>query len=84
MGIPTATKVAIIATSRNVLAHARIDNSSFYNYYYFFFNNKQIKTCNKAAYGLDRFNFSFRQKTSWVEEHCYELLLGNKTEINII
>ena len=84
MGIPTATKIAIIATSRNVLAHARIDNSSFYNYFFYLKNNKQIKTWNKSAYGLDRFNTSFRQKTSWVEEHSYELLHGNKTEINII
>ena len=27
---------------------------------------------------------SFHQKTSWVEEHCYELLHGNKTEMNTI
>ena len=44
MGIPTATKIAIIATSRNVLAHARIDNSSFYNFFFNLKNNKRIKT----------------------------------------
>ena len=38
----------------------------------------------KSAYGLERFNASFHQKTSWVEEHCYELLHGKKTEMNII
>ena len=41
MGIPTATKIAIIATSRNVLAHARIDNSSFYNYFFLIINKSK-------------------------------------------
>ena len=48
MGIPTATKIAIIATSRNVLAHARIDNSSSYN---FFFIKKKI---NKSIHEINR------------------------------
>ena len=43
MGIPTATKIAIIAMSRNVLTHACIDNSSSYNYFFYLKNNKQIK-----------------------------------------
>ena len=46
MGIPTATKIAIIATSRNVLAHARIDNSSFYNYF--------LKMINKSKHEINR------------------------------
>ena len=69
MSIPTATKIAIIATSRNVLTHARIDNSSSINFFLILKNNKQIDTLNKSAYGLERFNTSFHQKTSWVEEH---------------
>ena len=36
------------------------------------------------ACSLERFNTSFHQKTSWVEEHCYKLLHGNKIEMNII
>ena len=44
MGIPTATKIAFIATSRNVLAHARIDNTFFYNYLFYLKNIKQINT----------------------------------------
>ena len=32
----------------------------------------------------ERFNTSFHQKTSLIEEQYYELLHGNKTEMNII
>ena len=82
MGIPTATKIAIIATCSptHVLTTALLI-INFFNLK----NNKQINTRNKSAYGLDIFNTSFRQKTSWVEGHCYELLHGNKTtEMNIL
>ena len=48
MGIPTATKIAIIATSHNVLAHVRIDNSS---YNYFFYLKKII---NKSMHEINR------------------------------
>ena len=36
--------------------------------------------------GWERFNISLRlyQKTSWVEEHCPEILHSNKIEINIL
>ena len=84
MGIPTATKITIIATSRNVLAHAHIDYSFFIIIFFYLKHSKQSNTKNKLAYGLERFNTSFHQKTSWVEEHCYELLHSNKTEMNII
>ena len=83
MGILTATKIAIIAMSCNVPAHVCIDNS-FYNHYFFIKKNKRINTRNKSAHGLERFNTSFHQKTFWVEEHCYELMHSNKTEMNIL
>ena len=48
MGIPTATKITIIATSRNVLAHARIDNSSSYNFFFY------LKKINKSIHEINR------------------------------
>ena len=59
MSIPTATKIAIIATSRNVLAHAHIDNSYYIIIFFHLKKNKQINTRNKSAYGLERFNTFF-------------------------
>ena len=69
MGITTTTKIAIIATSRNMLAHVYIDNN-------FLIINFLFKNINKSIHEI---NTSFHQKTSWVEEHCYELLHNMKT-----
>ena len=54
MDIPTATKIAIIATSRNVLAHARIDNSfSIINFLFKKIINKSIHEINWLMTWID-------------------------------